>query len=344
MIGQNVKLACSVLTILLAALVVQAQTLEELELLFLNEERCNQGDLPACNSAAIALMSGGDAVRSAQLLGKACDGGLQISCSNLAEQYVDGLGVEQNYAIAFTLFKEACGAQIPDGCAGGCVLLLASQPNADDQISVCQNIIAQTCTNGNQWMCKYRDLPRRVVASFQPACTESVARVVGQAYWLSNPLSEGNLGEFLGRNNELFVANGHGIRCTKALGEHLIRAGNSAYDPNAYERAAGVGPIEFAGDVADSINSGSVDLFMMGKELVWLSNVLPAAAHGNFGPLNSTGTPARQQIRQVLPIYAMMMQDPEMRAMWQQIVQPLMRAYGPMAVDQIVMLSLMMPE
>ena len=56
-----------------------------------------------------------------------------------------------------------------------------------------------------------------------------------------------------------------------------------------------------ARSVASDIQSGSVGLMAMGQELFWLAEVLPTAAAGDWKDYNTTGTPTRQQLRQVLP-------------------------------------------
>lgn len=172
-------------------------------------------------------------------------------------------------------------------------------------------------------------------------CTESEARAVGQAYQLTNPFEEGNLAKFLAQHPTLFEPGGPGVRCAQALGEHLTRAGSSAYDPVAYLRATGLTPPEMAPEIAASLTSGNLDLIQMGEELMWLSTVLPEATRGNFGPFQTTGTNLRQQLRQGMP---MMMKTPDQWARYQQDVLPLRQNYGPMVIDQIVMLALMMPE
>src|SRR2546426_287621 len=75
------------------------------------------------------------------------------------------------------------------------------------------------------------------------------------------------IADFVQTNPAVFRAGGPAVRCATALGARLTLAAATAYDPGAYERAMGVGPAELAPDVAQSINSGAVDLFSMGQEL-----------------------------------------------------------------------------
>jgi hypothetical protein len=52
--------------------------------------------------------------------------------------------------------------------------------------------------------------------------------------------------------------------------------------------------------VGASMTSGSVEAAMMGEEFVWLSQVIPSAAAGNWTPYGTTGLYARQQARQAI--------------------------------------------
>ena len=170
-------------------------------------------------------------------------------------------------------------------------------------------------------------------------CTEQSARAIARAYMLSSPFSSGNILGYITQNREHFVQGGNAIRCARALGSQLVTAGINAYDPKAYEKAMGVGPAEFAPKVAESINSGATDLMLMGQELHWLAQVLPPAIRGNYVPYNTTGTPTRQQIRQVLPIFNVLCQtDPAMC----QMVRGIMQQFEPIIEEQIVMLAMML--
>ena len=170
-------------------------------------------------------------------------------------------------------------------------------------------------------------------------CPDRAARVLARAYVRSNPTFQGDIVAHIAQNRLYFVEDGAAIRCAEALGKRLVYTGVKAYDPTAYERAMGVGPAEHAGAVADSINSRPADLVAMGQELLWLAKVLPSAARGDWGPYETTGTPMRQQIRQVLPIYQQLMSmDPAMA----QIVQGMMQQFEPVAEQQILMLARML--
>jgi hypothetical protein len=170
-------------------------------------------------------------------------------------------------------------------------------------------------------------------------CNQQSARAIAHAYVLASPLGDGNeLANYVRANHALFTHGGAAIRCASVLGPRLVRGGINAYDPKAYERAMGVGPSQFAPQVADSINSGAVDLYMMGAELQWLAQVLPAMANGNYQPFLTTGTYMRQQMRQILPIMQMMLaMDPGAA----QILNSVNAQFAPIAEEQIFMLAMM---
>jgi hypothetical protein len=57
------------------------------------------------------------------------------------------------------------------------------------------------------------------------------------------------------------------------------------------------------GQVDNALHSYGADTIAVGQEFLWLSEVLPSAARGNYTPYNTTGTPARQTVRQIWPYY-----------------------------------------
>lgn len=175
-------------------------------------------------------------------------------------------------------------------------------------------------------------------------CSPKIARIIGQIYVLSSPVSKHDrLMNIIQQNGLLFSENSNVIICMKKLGNRLVYRGlasfsQSDYD-NAYGRALEMGATaEQAQGVSNSIINGSVDLELMGKELVWLAKVLPAAADGNWDPFNTTGSQWRIQIRQVLQLYTSigMMDGGTM-----QIFNAAVKKIEPIAEEQIVMLALM---
>jgi hypothetical protein len=152
------------------------------------------------------------------------------------------------------------------------------------------------------------------------ACDENSSRLVARTFMLANPV--------LGRENEIiplvqsnrvyFNAGGEAIQCMQKLGVALTNAGLSQIQQNQgnspSEQFAGVMPQgleHLPGEVSDSVNRYSSDIFTMGQELHWLAEVLPSVVLGNYNPYNSTGTETRRTLRQILPMYQQMcMSDP----------------------------------
>ena len=158
-------------------------------------------------------------------------------------------------------------------------------------------------------------------------CDEETSRLVAKAYVLSAP--------FIGRENELialaqsnpdyFNDGGKAIRCMQSLGTALMQGGleqNKQFSgSSATERFGSSMPDGLhglPGQVDESLRSYGSDMYSMGKELVWLSRVLPPAVKGNYTPYKTTGTEIRQMTSQALQIYQMLCQmDPSACRMMQ---------------------------
>ncbi len=186
--------------------------------------------------------------------------------------------------------------------------------------------------------------PKQAAAPVVQTFDAQVARDVGRVYRLAFPLADPNrLREVVQQKRTLFAKNSVLIRCAKALGSKLTAQAVMSFaksDYNgAYGRALEMGTTgEQARAVADGLQSGSLDMFTMGQELLWLAQVLPAAAEGDWKPFETTGTLSRQQIRQYLPfLQQMLAQDPAMAV----VVDQAMVQCGPMIEEQIVWLAMM---
>ena len=170
-----------------------------------------------------------------------------------------------------------------------------------------------------------------VKQSFCSECLKQIAQIIGRVYFLANPLSNpSELVEYIQQNRTYFVEDCTVIRYTKSLGNRLVSRGLSSlsqedYD-GAYESTLGMGgTMEQARDVANSISSGSMNLYMLGNELLWLAEVLPYAVNGNWRPFQTTGTNTRNQIRQILPFYNMMLKTEPLML---QLVDEIMKQYN----------------
>ncbi len=182
--------------------------------------------------------------------------------------------------------------------------------------------------------------PVQTPQTFDP----KVAQVVGRVYYYANPLSDHSvLVELVQQNKAVFTENSDVIRCAKALGSILFRQAAISFGENDYNKAYGraleMGATgEQARGVADSMQSGTLDLFMLGQELLWLAEVLPSAADGDWGPFKTTGTETRIMARQLLPLMNMMLEsDPDSAA----IKNAVMQQYQPIVEEQMVWLAIM---
>jgi len=147
------------------------------------------------------------------------------------------------------------------------------------------------------------------------ACDEQAARLAARAYVLSIPLVQGGeqLLSLLQGNRGAFSQDGEATGCLRRLGQRLTSSGmqqaQELEDYSATEQFGGSMPEELSqlpGQVDQTLGAYAGNTIMMGQELLWLSRVLPAAAHGNTGPYHTTATPARRMAIQVMPMLQML--------------------------------------
>jgi hypothetical protein len=176
-------------------------------------------------------------------------------------------------------------------------------------------------------------------------CSDQSARLIARAYFLSNPmLPDDEFRAFVAGNRSALTSSSPAIQCGQVLGAHIALRGIGAYDTDAYRRAMGSGPAELAPDVARSINSGAVDLFVMGQEIAWLAGVLPAAAEGNFGPYATTGTETRVMMRQALALVGPLVTMDGEFAQMLGMTKSLLGQFEAISEQQILMLAQMLPR
>jgi hypothetical protein len=149
------------------------------------------------------------------------------------------------------------------------------------------------------------------------SCDEETSRLVAKAYFLSAPLigRENELIPLIQSNPDDFNEGGRAIRCMQSLGTALTQGGleqsKQLSGPSATEQLGHLMPIgleHLPGQVDASLRSYGSDMFNMGNELVWLSQVLPPAVQGNYTPYNTTGTSSRRMAAQALQNYRMLCQ------------------------------------
>lgn len=181
----------------------------------------------------------------------------------------------------------------------------------------------------------------------QRACDVDSARKLYQVQVLSNPLSEmlygtEELQAYVQQNKAYFVQDGQAIKCATVLGQYLFNQGILTFDEHASERAGRYAVnMEQYHQLEADINRGSIDLALQGEELLWLAQVLPEAAEGNWGPYLSTGTMMRQQGRQVVgPLIIQMINQGLMDPMVFAQMEAEIKAMAPTVEDQYVILAL----
>lgn len=177
-------------------------------------------------------------------------------------------------------------------------------------------------------------------------CHPQRARDLGFLLLASNPINEVDpqrrqqFHQLIGENSEILSSDGATMICAARLGRALQQQGLASFNRGDYDRAyenvvANGGNVAMAQDVAGSMNQGAMDAWSTGRELTWLSQVLPAAAVGNWDPYWNTGTQTRNQVRQALAIIGSM---PDMGSMMQQL-QHLLGIFQPQIEEQMVMAS-----
>lgn len=151
------------------------------------------------------------------------------------------------------------------------------------------------------------------------ACDEQTARLVAKAYTLALPpilaLHEREFQELLTENKATFAQDGAATRCMLALGSFLVTTyapsnppappPRPSQTPSATETYGGQMPQgleNIPGEVDRELSRSSpppqpvqtTGPAEVGLELLWLADVLPSAAQGDYQRFQSTGTPTRQ--------------------------------------------------
>lgn len=155
------------------------------------------------------------------------------------------------------------------------------------------------------------------------------APFLADVYVLANPMYAlffGSLESYVTTHKGHFSVDGDATRCAAALSKALMVGAIQAYDPqerirrdelNARLGAMGVSP-------GPQESSASSQLFGMSMTFSRLARVLPPAAQGNFGPLNTPTNELEQQILVAGQMLQFLLQDPEMRAVLS-TTEPLIR-------------------
>ncbi len=176
------------------------------------------------------------------------------------------------------------------------------------------------------------------------------ARLLGKLFFLANPYEVINTPENvtnLVRNNaHLLGENSKVIQCARELGQLLMQQGLGSFDNNDRERMYdighrnGVDPL-VTKRAADDMHNGSVNFFGMAQELIWLSQVIPEAAQGNWEPFNTTGTEMRKEFYRVWSIIGPIINGGYADLDMREIMDQMMAQLQPITEYQILILTMM---
>jgi len=140
----------------------------------------------------------------------------------------------------------------------------------------------------------------------QNYCNTNSIKLLGSLYYITNALNvhrnPQEVEQFIYSNRHLLTQNSQAINFARDLGNYLTNYGINAYNQkdynDAYSSAVSMGAnSDMAYDVASSFNSQAVDAYMFGQELLWLAQVIPQAAQGNWTPFKASATTTRQALR-----------------------------------------------
>jgi len=145
----------------------------------------------------------------------------------------------------------------------------------------------------------------------QSVCDDNTARIIGKLYYISNPIFVFDnwtmLDEFVKNNRNILLPGSPVIECMKQSGNNMIRINMQSFDPQsgnkAYESVIGMGgSMDDANAIKSNIESNQIELYSLGLELIWLSEVLPKGAQGDWSDFFNTGTQTRRAALEAISI------------------------------------------
>ena len=148
----------------------------------------------------------------------------------------------------------------------------------------------------------------------QTNCYEQTARIIGKLSYISNPLFVINnwseLESYVNNNRNMLLPGSEVIQCMREVGIRMQNSALQNFDPdaggNAYESALNMGATgEMANSIRANIDGGQVQPFVMGQELVWLSQVIPKGAQGDWSEFNAGNYIRNQQIEYIRTMVVM---------------------------------------
>jgi len=137
----------------------------------------------------------------------------------------------------------------------------------------------------------------------QTVCDEQTARIIGKLSYISSPLfvinNWADLNAFVNEYRSILLPGSKVIQCMREAGIRMQSAALQSLDPQAgnraYSSALNMGATgEMANTIKANIDGGQIQPFVMGQDLVWLSQVIPKGAQGDWSDFNK-GTFIRNQ-------------------------------------------------
>jgi hypothetical protein len=181
-----------------------------------------------------------------------------------------------------------------------------------------------------------------------PVATRTItARILADVYLLSNPMNDPNeLIQYIQDKPEYFRQNGAVTVAARNLGNWILSNNIRSFEEDCLEKIENQlqkenFSKEYASDLLSEIKKSKFDCNSIGKELIWLSKLLPELSKGNLKEYLNTGTEIRQQLRMVIPLYQVMHNsDPEIA----ELILKDKNCYHQKMADQIQLLALIAQE
>jgi len=176
---------------------------------------------------------------------------------------------------------------------------------------------------------------------------EYTAKILADVYILSNPMNDPNeLIHYIQSKPKYFRENGVITNAARNLGNWILSNNIMSFEEDCLEKIKKQLKREnisreYASDVLSEIKKSKFDCKSIGRELIWLSRLLPELSKGNLEKYLYTGTEIRQQLRMVIPIYDVMHNsDPEIA----ELILKDKNCYHQKMGDQIQILALISQE
>jgi hypothetical protein len=173
------------------------------------------------------------------------------------------------------------------------------------------------------------------------------AEILAEVYMLSNPMNDPN--ELLGyiqSKPKYFREKGTVTIAARNLGNWILSNNVLSFEEDCLakideklkkENISG----NYAISLLSDIKKSKFDCKSIGRELIWLSEILPKLSNGNLEEYLYTGTEIRLQLRKVVPLYEVMHNsDPEIA----ELILKDKNCYHQKMADQIQLLAIISSE